>query len=356
MQTKPIYSLQLARVIALLAVFVIHSQLLMHLESISNPPWLGLLVNQLSRFAVPVFFILAGYFFYPKLVEAQRQKASYWPAVASYCMPLLKLWLVWSLLYLVLPINLQVLLTDGYIAERNGFFDYVVGGGINVLFEGSIVHLWFIPGLLSAIVIVAVLHTHWRVLWLAAILLYLFGLGAGSYSSITELQSEVFTRNGPFMSTLMVLLGMQLRRSKLSSTTALTALVIGMIGHLGEANVLLKQDVPFNSHDFLILTPLWGFGIVAYLLTKPDWGNNKVVLYLAENSLAIYLIHMLFIIHYFTLSAMIPQLGYAKEWLIIPLTFGASVLFVEAVKHSPVRGLILGKPRTPIKTEPVSAA
>ena len=68
-----ISSIECGRVLAILAVMTIH------LSPFSNPfdptlwdgppyLWLGAIINQLCRFAVPLFFLCAGYFLQPALV------------------------------------------------------------------------------------------------------------------------------------------------------------------------------------------------------------------------------------------------------------------------------------------------
>ena len=102
-----ISSIECGRVLAIMAVMTIH------ISPFSNPfdptlwgdsfyLWLGGTINQLCRFAVPLFFLCAGYFLQPRLTTGNPM------AVAlRYCRPLLVLWLGWSLIYLLVRIERQ---------------------------------------------------------------------------------------------------------------------------------------------------------------------------------------------------------------------------------------------------------
>ena len=108
-----ISSIECGRVVAIMAVMAIH------LSPFSNPfdPtlwdgtlyfWLGGVINQLCRFAVPLFFLCAGYFLQPALAAGHPMTVA-----LRYCRPLLGLWLAWSLLYLLIPFNPLAAVSEG---------------------------------------------------------------------------------------------------------------------------------------------------------------------------------------------------------------------------------------------------
>jgi hypothetical protein len=63
--------------------------------------------------------------------------------------------------------------------------------------ENGLVHLWFIPGLICAIAILAlcIRFNLTLLLLLFAIILYLYGTAGGSYGKLTELRTPFVTRN-----------------------------------------------------------------------------------------------------------------------------------------------------------------
>lgn len=318
MNTQRIASFEWGRVAALFAVITIHSQAFMTGPFYNDQPWLGLMLNQLCRFAVPLFFILAGYFIMPKLLAAPSA------TFRRYSLPLLKIWLIWSAIYLLVPFNGEILLSQGYVAERMGYWLYLLQNPLNTLFEGGIVHLWYLPGLLCGLAVITIFCQYKQEKWLlpVATILYIYGLMAGSYTPIYDLPAPIFTRNGPFLSTLMLTIGFIIRKNsfRVSLPIAASVAIIGMVIHLGEAFFLTRYDIPFNVHDFLIGTPLWSTGIFLLLANKPDFGRSPFTFLISQETLGIYLCHLLIIILLMNLFPVVGLSGYIADLLRIGLT------------------------------------
>lgn len=258
--SQHIASIELGRVIAILAIIGLHGQMALTYWQIDEVPWIGYVLNQAARFAVPLFFLISGYLIQPKLA------ASPWESVINYSKPLLKVWLAWSIICLVMPFNLAKVEEFGYLGEREGYWGFLMSTPLNSFLEGGLVHLWFIPALVCAVLIIALLIELKlnKLLLPIAIALYGYGVLAGSYATLTGLEAPFFTRNGPFFGTLMVTLGFLIRQNqwKVSSTKALGLLALGMLIHFAEAAWLTTFDVGFNMNDFLFGTALWGGGRV----------------------------------------------------------------------------------------------
>lgn len=273
--TKKIASLELGRLIAIFAVVAMHCQLFMTYLQVGETPWLGYLFNQCTRFAVPLFFLIAGFLIQPKLVAAPMV------TLKNYCAPLLRIFAVWSVICLLMPFDFGTLLENGYLAERLGYWQYLLSRPINTLLEGGLVHLWFLPALMLAALITALLLHFHKARWLLpiAVVLYLYGVAAGSYYNLTNIWAFCFTRNGPFFSTLMFALGFLIREKefRLSRGAALAMALIGMAMHLGEAYFLMDFKQPFNSNDYLLGTVLWGTGLFLFLLATPQLGDRPWV-------------------------------------------------------------------------------
>ncbi|HIF9276796.1 TPA: acyltransferase [Photobacterium damselae] len=340
MNENHIPSLELGRIIAIFAVVIIHSQAFNTLPLINGEPWLGYLLNQSSRFAVPLFFLISGYLIAPKLIASPQQTA------CSYSIPLLKVWLIWSIIYLIAPFNLNTVMQEGYLQERMGYWQYLSENPINSLFEGGLVHLWFIPALICAVILIAFFIRFNKIEWLLpfALLLFVYGLLAGSYQPYTDLDSIIFTRNGPFFATLMVGLGFEYRRQKwqLSNTIALLLFIGGMSLHLTEAFMLsLLPDGLFNIHDFLLGTPLWGLGIFILLLNHPNIGNTQWVRYCAKHTLGIYVLHLLLIIYFMNISMMLNLNPWVSNILIIPTTYCVSLIIISLIDKTRLKHILL---------------
>ncbi|MEZ8385943.1 acyltransferase, partial [Vibrio splendidus] len=306
---------------------------------IDEVPWIGYVLNQTARFAVPLFFLISGYLIQPKLA------ASPWETVLNYSKPLLKVWLAWSIICLVMPFNLAKVEEFGYLGEREGYWGFLMSTPLNSFLEGGLVHLWFIPALVCAVLIIALLVELKlnKLLLPIAIALYGYGVLAGSYATLTGLEAPFFTRNGPFFGTLMVTLGFVIRQNqwKVSSTKALGLLALGMLIHFAEAAWLTTFDVRFNMNDFLFGTALWGMGVFMWLLANPNMGNYAWVRAISNRMLGIYVSHLLIIIVLFNVCGALGITELAKD---VTVFFGTVLLsfgLVVGIEKTPLRRVLL---------------
>ena len=100
MQQNKMSSIELGRLLAIIAIIFIHTRpFITTIFGTGEDTNFGLFLNQISRFAVPLFFIISGYFIAPKLIAAPLTH------LKKYTLPLLKIWLSWSVIYLLFPIN-----------------------------------------------------------------------------------------------------------------------------------------------------------------------------------------------------------------------------------------------------------
>jgi len=338
-QAPRIASFELGRVIAILAIIGLHCQMALTYWHIDQVPWIGYLLNQSARFAVPLFFLISGYLIQPKLEQDP------WGTLTRYSKPLLKVWLAWSIISLLMPFNLGTVFEHGYLAEREGYWSFLMTAPLNSLLEGGLVHLWFIPALVFAVLILASLidmNLH-RFILPVATAFYLYGVLAGSYINLTELEPPFFTRNGPFFSTLMVALGFMVRQNQwlISSKRALIILAIGMVLHFGEAFWLKDYDMAFNIHDFLFGTVFWAFGMFMLLLANPKVGNMKWVSLLSKHMLGIYVSHLLVIILMFNVMGMLEIEGIAKDVIVYVSVIILSVTLVAGLEKTPLKKWLL---------------
>ncbi|MFM5856758.1 acyltransferase family protein [Aeromonas rivipollensis] len=296
-----ISSIECGRVLAILAVMTIH------LSPFSNPfdptlwdgtpyLWLGAVINQLCRFAVPLFFLCAGYFLQPALAAGKPM------AVAlRYCRPLLGLWLAWSLFYLLVPFNPVAAMTEGYLTSMAGQWQMQLGDPLNAWWVGGMIHLWFLPALMLAVLLLALC---WRVrlprlALVAGALLYGLALIGGSYGPLLGGEWALLTRNGPFFSLLFVALGAELRLRGWQPDARRSALlmVAGMGLYALEAAGLLRfAAVPLNRHDFLLGSLPWALGLFGLLLANPNWGRGCWLERQAPKVLGLYCLHMMLVV------------------------------------------------------------
>lgn len=329
-----IASFEFGRIIATIAIIALHSQIFMQAPLFNDQPLLGMGLNQVSRFAVPLFFIMAGYFIQPRLTTELI------PYLWRYARPLLIMWVSWSIIYLILPFNFHLVATEGYFAERLFYWQRLLTTPLNTLFEGGLVHLWYIPGLLSGLTIITVLlrlKLSQLIIPIACVL-FLFGLMAGSYAQITELSSPIFTRNGPFFSTFMIMLGFEVRRRNISISlkNSIIMMLVGFCLFIGEANYLSLQENGSFFHDFLFGTPLWALGIFFILLAKPNVGDYKIIHSLSKDVLGIYLCHLLIVIYYLNIISILNINPIIASLFAVPVVLIISTIIVRGLRKTSI--------------------
>ncbi|MFA0413019.1 acyltransferase [Vibrio renipiscarius] len=334
MASEKISSIELGRLIAIFVVVAMHCQMFLTYFLYQDTPWVGFIFNQSTRFAVPLFFLISGYLIQPKLITAPIE------TVKRYCAPLLRVFVVWSVICLLMPFNLHKVMTEGYLAEREGYWGFLAQSPLNSLLEGGLVHLWFIPALMLAALITALFVKADKLNWLipVALVMYIYGVLAGSYQNITELWTPFFTRNGPFFSTLMFALGFVIRQKEIrvTATQALVMALLGMVMHFSEAYFLTQYKQAFNANDFLLGTALWGMGLFLFLLAKPNLGNTPWVLNLSKLVLPIYVAHLPMIIVMMNVSGFLGLTGAAKDAAVFSGAVILTLLLVKGLERTPL--------------------
>ncbi|EGR0626317.1 acyltransferase [Vibrio cholerae] len=333
-----IASLELGRVIAMLAIIALHCQLFTTYWFLDDEPWVAYLFNQSTRFAVPLFFLISGYLIQPKLSHNPMQ------TLRNYCSPLLRIWVIWSVISLLMPFNLEVMVNQGYLTERSGYWGFLLQHPLNSLFEGGLVHLWFLPALIIAVAIMALLIRQQKTHWMLpiAIGLYLYGEFAGSSAVVTGMSAPIYTRNGPFFSTLFVVVGYLIRERHIlwQSRSALLLAMLGMAFHFVEAYGLHQYGQVFNTNDYLFGTALWAIGLFLFLLAKPDLGRKPWVFSLSQSILGFYVSHLLVVIMMMNLARFLGLTGLEKDTLVLFGTLLTTYLLVKGLERTPLKHLL----------------
>jgi surface polysaccharide O-acyltransferase-like enzyme len=177
-----IESVDVARLIAVTAVIAIHTQPFFGSASIQGK-YLSVAIDQLARFAVPLFFVISGSFWGIKI----KNGAPIVPTSVAMAKRIFYIFIFWSIVYL-LPYDLSTIADHGLLGPiKNAYWNLLklADKPATVLMQGTKVHLWFLIALLCSVGISAffVEKKHYKTLFALAIALYVFGLVGKAYAN-----------------------------------------------------------------------------------------------------------------------------------------------------------------------------
>lgn len=161
-ETKSYHAVDIVKYICAIFVIIVHTAPLLPYSVDGN--WM--LMTLLGRFVVPFFFISTGYFI---CLNTKKYGDFYFK---SYIRSLIKIYLIWSIIYL--PLGLDYIAKEFQIP----LFLYPLAFIVALIYIGTYFHLWYIPALILALCIVHWWMKHFRKRYLFSISLVLLMLGA----------------------------------------------------------------------------------------------------------------------------------------------------------------------------------
>lgn len=291
--------LDIAKFISALFVIAIHCAPFYQI----NETWNFIYVQIFARLAVPFFFMASGWLFSQKLNlkngfkdEANQQ------SLKHYWLRIFKLYLVWSAVYLPLLI----------VSWIKGGFDITTCIRFirDFLLNGTYYHLWFLPALLTGILIVYALVMKLKkrtALWIC-FLLYVLGMLSNVFGSVSAdipvlnslltLYESVFVtaRNGIFFAPLYLMLGFFVQDfiDHKFKKQAAVALLISFSALCAEAFLYRSLHIMNDlTSMYLCLVPTVFFLFI--FLLQFQFHTNPITLSMRKLSLLIYVSHIYFI-------------------------------------------------------------
>lgn len=138
-QNKRIVYVDILRILSIIAVIILHftAELLTSSNDFNTSSWwISNLFNSVSRFAVPVFFMISGAMILR--TEIKSYKDFYIKRVVPLLIPLVS----WSLIY--------ALYKQYFILKSSlGAYEFVLDFGYRLLTDGNYVHLWFLYAIIA---------------------------------------------------------------------------------------------------------------------------------------------------------------------------------------------------------------
>ncbi len=307
----------------------------------------SLVVNYLSRIGVPFFFICSGFFLFGK-VDFQNPDLK---PVYKYSIKLIKLYLIWNLLYL--PLSFAGVF-DYHSVDI--FIDCLKVFILNMLFTSGFGHLWYLPATVVSVLIVGFLlkrKASFKVILSLALFLYIIGLFGQSYLHLLDpllknktiynflfVYKEIFktTRNGIFEGFIFVGLGAwysQKRENLISFKASAIGFAVSMAFLLAEfaavSKLRLRYSDGYDMYLFLVPAAFFLFTAAASANIK----SNAFTKNLRTLSALIYYEHMFFVvlIAYDLIEKGMASIVIYLIVVALSVLLGEIIIFVSNRKH-----------------------
>ncbi len=250
--------------------------------------------------AVPFFFVTSGFLLFKKM-DKENLNIS---IVKRYLFKLLRLYLIWSLIYFPLKLN-------WFFHQKIGTFHFILTYIRDFFFVGSHIHLWYFSSLIFAVFLISVLlykKVSLKKIFVISFIFYFIGLFGQSwfgllvplknnfpqFFSILSLMQHLFvtTRNGLFEGFLFVTIGMLFAFYPISikQKHAFMGLIFSMILLALEIFVFHYFHFVREGNMFLFLVPtvFFLFSFVYHL----EFPNHPIYQALRTLSSIIFYLHM----------------------------------------------------------------
>jgi surface polysaccharide O-acyltransferase-like enzyme len=293
-----IQSIDTFKGLAILAVVVIHTEPFLAVQAIkANWYYLGHSIQQISSFAIPYFFITAGYFFSKGIDKTGIFKR--WWQYTSRLSALLLIWIVidgilWGewLEQIIRAKSLSLLFWNfraipSFALKRPELF----------FLRGTAVPLWFLVSLIVAVSLLAICLK----LSMRPTALLVIGCSAYAISLITSFYSGTslgiglnlpLEQRGPLIAFSFLTVGhfFAVRSISIRFTAPLVVATLLMV--FVESSLLSHfAGVPFQERPYLFSTALLASSVFLFAIQNPDFGTSSMFSKIGNRSLGIYLVH-----------------------------------------------------------------
>ena len=300
-QNPRLASIETFRVFAIFAIICIHAEPFLNVEGYQ---FLGCLILNACRFAIPFFFVTSGYFFGRSLQEG----AALFPLLRRYLKRLLILFLSWSLIYGLFPhAAIKNIFRQGLLSGAQVLYDHalstfrlVIDHPVKFSLNGTAIHLWFFSALIMGLLILSFFLWRKKQKYLLPFSIILFFIGLLTINNTPfhlRLPGTFAWGGGPFYAPFFVTLGWWWagQNKTPSVKLALFLIVTGFVMRMTEMLFFWKYfgEVPLLPNAFTLGTAPYGVGVFLLALAKPDMGGSTILPRVGKLTLGIYASHLL---------------------------------------------------------------
>jgi surface polysaccharide O-acyltransferase-like enzyme len=348
-----IYSIDSMRIIAMIFVVAIHTNLFRGIGTYGNVA--NFIVDSFGRFVVPFFFMASGFFFALKTLN--RDSTSYFLKQVTNIASLY----VFGLL-LAAPVFLaggtvesdsqsdQMITNSAY--ELAGFLSpvelFYYGNSVSVI-------LWFLPALIFSLTLVYIFDAINKTKYLIPVSLgfHCIGLLGASYTMFVDVPFEV--RDALFFGFFYTSLGYYLyvldwQPSTERSGLYFAATAFFAVFHVGErymlGYVLTGDSISHSVYtaSYTIGTALFTISLFVFLLSRPNLGKDTSLPSWGKYAVGIYVVHPAILYPVERVDRVLYQIGYdVSNTLFWHLTltfgtfFGALLVYILARKLGAIK-------------------
>lgn len=295
----------------------------------------------ITRIAVPYFFIASGFFLRNKINSA-KSDIEIKNIVKIYVKKLLLLYILWSIIYL--PYSIYII-----IKYDKSILLYIQ----ECVFEGSHVHLWYLPALMVAILLAIVIYKKigMKKAMILASLLYFIGLLDISYYGIVKNQGilnaintydKLFltTRNGVFFGLIFVLLGFYATEKDCRQNRNIVSFVLSVIALLIEIYALRYCGIA-RSYDMVLFSVPVTFSLFK-IVQQMQIKDKAVYFHFRKLSSYIYFSHLwiAFLLEFFVTKVLHIRINSLANCLLVLLILILSYIGIIKIKSKKLRILL----------------
>ncbi|WP_422658840.1 acyltransferase [Paenibacillus sp. EC2-1] len=304
---KRILYVDILRILSIIAVIILHftAELLVSSNQFNTPSWwLSNLFNSISRFAVPVFFMISGAMILRTEVHSYRQ--FYKKRIIPLLIPLVS----WSIIY--------GLYNQYYILKSQmNVYEFIVDFGYRLLTDTNYIHLWFLYAIIAIYMTVPLINKfiktcterdlrYYLLLWFIVSVAYRFV--SDTAFRVTDQYISIPIMNIPFFMGYLgyFILGYYLFHYELPAKTKNIIYNLGILSFfltpIATYIVSLRTGVLDEMFygNYSITTFFMAAGLFVFFKDKEEAMNErtnhkiqKLIGSMAKASFSIYLIHLM---------------------------------------------------------------
>ena len=293
-----IQSIDTLKGLAILSVVIIHTEPFLAIPQIKvHWYYLGQILQQTSSFAVPFFFVSAGYFYSKGLTNDGL--ASRWRKYVTKLALALAVWILIDAFFgnhwlaqlreagSIKPLIWNLLAVPSFAAHSPDLF----------FFRGTAVPLWFLVSLIASISILTLcIHFDIRpiVIFAMGFIAYVLCLLVDNYSGTNiGLGMHVpLEQRGPLIAFAFLSAGHLLAFSKMPNQNIASLLVASTAMMFVETMALSAYfHVPFLERPYLFSTFPLAISLFLFAASNPTLGAEHIISKIGKRSLGVYLAH-----------------------------------------------------------------